>query len=113
MGRKLNLRLHPIQVLRRVREHHGTKLELCFSKYYYTPSTRRDERHSFRVGIADVDGRWLHKQLQELAPHEELALESRVYVEGVSSRLHIPMVDFYGLTKGQLAAVMEVLPEYR
>jgi hypothetical protein len=104
------LDLHPVAFVRTLRARYGADLELSFSRYIYVRRVRKDARESFRVPIADVSHRWLRRELAALAPDQELALESRVRT-GRSVR-HIPMIDFVGLERGQLAAVMEVLPQY-
>ncbi|MBI4995967.1 MAG: hypothetical protein HZC22_03530 [Rhodocyclales bacterium] len=69
---------------------------------------RTDERLRFTVSIDQVTPAWLTHQLLALEPAQELALESKVRVNGAVR--HIPMLDFRGMTKGQLTAIMEVFP---
>ena len=87
---------------------HTSWYDVC--RYRYARRVREDERESFRVPIAEVDRRWLRRELAALSPEQELALESRVRVGRVTR--HIPMLDFVGLERGQLSAVMDVLPQY-
>jgi hypothetical protein len=101
---------HPIGFLRVLRSKYGNNIELSFSRYRYIRRVREDVRRSFRVAVRDVTRKWLANELAELLTGEELAIESRVSLE--RERRHIPMLDFVGMERAQLAAVMEVLPQY-
>ncbi|MBU2478711.1 MAG: hypothetical protein KKA36_06435, partial [Gammaproteobacteria bacterium] len=100
---------HPIRFLRELRTRAGEDIVLSFSRYSYRRRERKDVRESFNVHIREVNPQWLRNQLMVLQPHQELAIESRVIANGL--RRHIPMLDFSGMRKGQLLAIMEVLPE--
>jgi hypothetical protein len=101
---------HPIGFVEELRRKYGGKLELRFSRYRYKRRERDDPRKTFPVCIGEVDSTWLTRQLAALAPDQELALESRVRV-GRRWR-HIPMIDFYGMRREDLARVLDVLPRF-
>jgi hypothetical protein len=102
------LRSHPIVFLKDLRTAFGSNLILGFSRYRYSPRIRKDDRVRFNVSIEEVTLGWLKRQLECLEPVQELALESRVLLDG--NARHIPMLDFRGMTKGQLTAIMEIFP---
>jgi hypothetical protein len=108
MAIDIDLTAHPLRFLSELRARFGEDIVLSFSKYTYRRRERRDERETFAVQIRDVTTHWLRHQLKLLQPYQELALESRTKVNGLSK--HIPMLDFSGMRKGQLIAIMEVLP---
>ncbi|WP_442267874.1 primase 1D-like protein [Sulfuriferula multivorans] len=110
MATDINHNLHPLGFLGELRARAGENIVLNFSKYSYRRRERRDERVSFAVPICEVTPKWLLSQLKGLQPYQELAIESRVQVNGL--RRHIPMLDFHGMRKGQLLAIMEVFPDY-
>jgi len=99
---------HPISFIDDLRSRFGSDIVLSFSRYKYTPRTRKDERERFSLAIDLVTQTWLRYQLLTLEPMQELALESRVKINGLTR--HIPMLDFRGMTKGQLTAIMDVFP---
>jgi hypothetical protein len=101
---------HPIRFVEKLTRRYGEGLELRFSRYKYKRRVREDRRKSFYVRIGDVDSGWLSQQLTNLAPDEELALESRVRVGG--RWRHIPMIDFYGMKQEHLGSVLSVLPKF-
>jgi hypothetical protein len=101
---------HPIAFIQDLRHKYGDDLVLSFSRYYYIQRSREDIRDSFRVPIVDVTAAWVLRQMAELPGDRELALDSRVWQRGRVR--HIPMLDFHGMGRGQLVAVMEALPEY-
>jgi hypothetical protein len=105
-------RLHPIQVVRHLRERYGDCLVFRFSCYTHISKSRMDCRESFAVPAREITPIWLQDVLSKLGSKQELAMESRVIQNG---RLrHVPMLDFQGMSKGQLIAVMDALPdEYR
>ena len=109
MARDIESGSHPIAFIAELRERLGDRLVLSFSRYTYKPRQRPDVRESFEVPLCEVTGRWLQRQLATLQPSQELALESRVRLQGL--RRHIPMLDFRGLSKGQLLAIADVLPD--
>ena len=99
---------HPISFVNHLRDKFGSNLVLGFSCYKYLPRSRVDERKRFKISIDEVTHNWLRHQLLTLQPLQELALESQVTLHGVVR--HIPMLDFRGMTKGQLSAISEALP---
>lgn len=103
------LKSHPISFVENLRDKFGSDLILGFSRYKYSPRLRRDERERFKVPIKEITPNWLKHQLLLLQPAQELALESKVTLDGRTR--HIPMLDFRGMTKGQLSAIMEVFPK--
>lgn len=105
----IDFTLHPLRFVKELRDQVGESAVLNFSRYSYHRRERRDERESFTVQICEVTPQWLRSQLKVLRPYQELAIESRVDVNGL--RRHIPMLDFHGMRKGQLLAIMEVLPK--
>jgi hypothetical protein len=102
---------HPIAFVRTLRARFGDDLILSFSRYRYIRRSREDHRQSFVVPIRDVNQRWLAGELCKLHPDEELALESRVRIRQVIR--HIPMLDFVSFKPEELAAVTNVLPQYK
>lgn len=100
---------HPISFVDHLREKFGANLVLGFSCYKYLPRSRVDDRKRFKIPIDQVTHNWLRHQLLTLQPSQELALESQVTFNGVAR--HIPMLDFRGMTKGQLSAISEALPK--
>lgn len=102
------LESHPLGFVYSLRERYGDELLLSFSRYRYSPKTRKDDRFRFKVPIGLVDSMWFAGQLGNLDSLQELALESVVKV-GKRVR-HIPMLDFRGMTKGQLSAILEIFP---
>lgn len=100
---------HPIGFITLLCGIFGDDLVLTFSRYVYAPRARVDVRETFRVAATQVSPSWLRFQLLSLQPSQELALHSRVTI-GRTVR-HIPMLDFRGMTKGQLTAIMDVFPE--
>lgn len=109
MDKHPDLALHPIRFLRTIESRYGSGVLLRFSRYLYRPKSRVDERVSFEMSISQVDEGWLLREFEGLGARYELAIESRVKV-GRETR-HIPMLDFRGMTKGQLLAIMEVFPK--
>jgi hypothetical protein len=105
---RFDSRRHPVQVVRDLRERYGRDLLLNFSRYTHVPNSRDDTRESFAVDIDEVTPRWLQFALASLQSTQELALESRVRHKGCDR--HIPMLDFQGMTSGQLRAVADALP---
>lgn len=108
MDRNDNFSSHPLSFVRELRAKFGSDVVLGFSRYTYIPRNRRDVRERFSLPIDLVTEQWLHHQLLTLGPEQELALESRAKV-GRTIR-QVPMLDFRGMTKGQLTAIMEVFP---
>jgi hypothetical protein len=97
---------HPIELIPHLLGIFGDDLVLNFSRYAYMPRERLDKREKFSVPIAEVTPNWLTYQILSLHPTQELALHSNV--ELGKKRRHIPMLDFRGMTKGQLSAVMDI-----
>jgi hypothetical protein len=100
--------IHPIGLIPHLRESFGDDLILHFSRYAYVPRDRKDKRELFSLPISEVTPNWLHSELLKLGPLYELALHSNVDLG--SKKRHIPMLDFRGMTKGQLTAVMDIFP---
>lgn len=100
---------HPIETVRVLRRRYGSPLVLRFSRYTHTPKALTDLRESFAVDSRRVTSRWLRQVLGGLRATQELAMESRVKYKGRNR--HVPMLDFKGMGKGQLAAVMKVIPK--
>jgi hypothetical protein len=82
-----------------------------FSRYVYTPDSLFDGREALEVPGADVTVDWLEEQFRALKPDQELAIHSKVLVEGRT--LHIPMLDFSTDCIGpeQLHRVRAFMPE--
>jgi hypothetical protein len=110
MHQHIDLSDHPIQFVREIRQRYGSKLQLYFSRYTYTRESRLESRESFPIRISRIDDHWLLDQFRTLNPWEEFAFESRVRTGRTLA--HIPMLDFVGMSEGQLAAIMEVFPNY-
>lgn len=102
------LESHPLGFVDSLRERYGNELLLSFSRYRYSPKTRKDDRFRFKVPIELVGPIWFASELANLDSLQELALESVVEVNGRVR--HIPMLDFRGMTKGQLSAILEIFP---
>lgn len=105
----LSIDSHPLGFVSALRDRYGDSLVLGFSKYRYSPRSRIDDRTRFQVSISDVNLDWCLEQMASLDVLQELALESRVELNGKVR--HIPMLDFRGMTKGQLTAVMGIFPK--
>lgn len=99
---------HPLGFISSLRDRYGDSLVLGFSRYRYSPRSRIDDRTRFQVSISDVNLDWCLEQMASLDSLQELALESRIEINGRVR--HIPMLDFRGMTKGQLTAVMGIFP---
>lgn len=97
---------HPVRIIPRLRDLYGDGLTLHFSRYAYVPRDRKDKRETFSVSIAAVTPSWLRTQFLALGPSQELAFHSNIEIE--KKKRHLPMLDFRGMTKGQLTAVMDV-----
>lgn len=82
-----------------------------FSRYIYTPDSLFDERELFEVPGSDLTGEWLGDQFRALKPDQELAIHSKVVIDGRT--VHIPMLDFATGQIGpeQLQRVRAFLPE--
>jgi hypothetical protein len=106
--RPISLTGHPIRFIAELRTRYGSNLKLHFSRYSYTRRSRYDLRDSFAIEITKISEAWLANELKCLKPGEELAFESRIRMGG--ALVHVPMLDFAGMSEGQLAAVMEILP---
>lgn len=63
-----------------------------FSRYVYTPDSLFDERETFHVRGTDITAQWLEEQFGALKRHQELAIHSKVLLDGRTA--HIPMLDF-------------------
>lgn len=109
MAIDIDLSRHPIRAIYALRKKYGSDLELNFGIYTYHRRARKEERHSFKIRIGDITSAWLRRELGRLSPDQELSIESRVRLDGV--RMHIPMLDFKGMTRGQLLAVMGVFDD--
>lgn len=109
MNGKIDVSQHPLKFVMSLADEYGPDMVLSFSRYRYHARSRLDKRESFSVPAIDVTADWLEFQLLGLEPGEELALESRVQFG--RTKKHIPMLDFRGMTKGQLLAIMEVFPQ--
>jgi len=82
-----------------------------FSRYVYTPDSLFDQREEFEVEGADISVDWLEYQFRALEPDQELAIHSKVVIEGRTA--HIPMLDFTSNQIGpaQLQRLKAFLPE--
>lgn len=81
---------HPVELLDRFSLLAGAPFHYEFSKYVYVPQSTKDEREYARVpsvGAAQA----MEPLLASLNPIQELALHSRIEVNG--ERLHFPMLD--------------------
>lgn len=103
-----SLRNHPIHVIDELRRRYGRNILLNFSRYTYDRRRGIDERSSFQISISDVTAQWLRQELAKLKSGQELAIESRVGVNGVQR--HILMLDFRGLSQSQGSTVKANLP---
>jgi hypothetical protein len=63
-----------------------------FSRYVYTPDSVFDEREVFETAGHDITAGWLENQIEALHENQELAIHSRVIMQGRA--WHIPMLDF-------------------
>lgn len=63
-----------------------------FSRYVYTPDSLFDDRETLQVGGKEITAEWLEEQLGVLKRHQELAIHSKVLLDGRAA--HIPMLDF-------------------
>jgi hypothetical protein len=82
-----------------------------FSRYIYAPDSLFDERELFEVIGSDVTVDWLEGQFGTLKPDQELAIHSKVVIDGRS--VHIPMLDFATdhIRPEELYRVRTFLPE--
>lgn len=63
-----------------------------FSRYVYTPDSLFDERECFFASGEEITKDWIGKNIATLRKDQELALHSKVTINGKS--FHIPMIDF-------------------
>ncbi|WP_158755426.1 hypothetical protein [Dyella sp. S184] len=91
----MNTIYHPISIIYDLIESLGEDYTFKFSKYFYRPQNPLDEREIFSVIGAEINDDWLEKQIGQLSPGWELALNSEV-VDPRNRRYHMPMIDFYG-----------------
>jgi hypothetical protein len=63
-----------------------------FSRYVYTPDSLFDDRETFQMHGTAITVGWLEEQFASLKRHQELAIHSKVLLEGRT--VHIPMLDF-------------------
>jgi hypothetical protein len=111
MSRQFDVKSHPISVAIALRRRYGSNVVLRFSRYRDVPGSTSDPRRSFEVRCGDVSSRWLDRELAQLEPSEELALESRVRVG--AARRHIPMLDLRGKRKNAARwLTASLLPDY-
>lgn len=85
--------------------------EFCLSKYVYRQDSLADSREVVPVRGAQLSQEWLLDLMSSLEPDEELALHSRVVVDG--RVFHIPMIDFAisSLTSTTLDRLRNFLPK--
>ncbi|AFU98422.2 hypothetical protein [Simiduia agarivorans] len=87
----MNYLRHPLSFLLEVLpSSRGVVLE--FSRYVYRPQSLLDERSVFSVALDSISEDWLMEMLSRLSPNEELAVHSKIYIDGKT--FHIPMIDF-------------------
>lgn len=101
---------HPITLAGVLREQYGDDLILNFSRYKYKPRSLKDERISFQESITSVGEDWLRGQLMHLDDQQELAWHSTVNLQN-GEQLHIPMIDFQGMSEDHLKNIESVLPK--
>jgi hypothetical protein len=82
-----------------------------FSRYVYTPDSLFDDRETFQVPGVDISAGWLEEQFQALKRDQELAIHSKVLLDGRTA--HIPMLDFAmdHLGPAELDRVRAFLPD--
>src|SRR6185503_17517668 len=90
---------HPLWKLRSELFDHLAMMSLEFSRYVYREFGVTDYRNTFQISADKVQDGWLSTELQSLESEEELALHSRVNLEGAT--LHIPMIDFVNVASWQ------------
>lgn len=90
----VDLRIHPIQVVWRLREKYGDGLTLGFLFHNYVPQDwSKITNHRMTVPIADVTAAWLNDKLVGLSENENFSLESNIWFQDQTIG-HIPMADF-------------------
>lgn len=82
-----------------------------FSRYTYTPDSLFDDREHLSVTGADLTRGWVDAAIDSLEPDQELALHSKVAVDGRTQ--HIPMIDFSAaeLCSEDLGRIRAYLPK--
>jgi hypothetical protein len=82
-----------------------------FSKYVYTPDSLLDQREIFDVSGSSITVDWLEEQFAGLRDDQEIAIHSKVVIDGRT--LHIPMLDFAADRIGpeQLYRIKTFLPD--
>lgn len=103
----MNLDLHPLLVLQRLRQQYGEGASCTFSIYEYSPQSLEDRRHQFDMPISNVTHTWVKSVLEDLPPKAELALHSNLTFD--QETRHIPMVDFATRSRAQLPKLNEFL----
>lgn len=104
----MKLSRHPIAWVSQVLApwiHNNAQLEM--SRYQYVPQSFNDYRSTYRVPIAQINESSLLDMLMSLEPETELAVHSRVIVNG--QYYHIPMIDFG--SKGSTPSASETIKE--
>jgi hypothetical protein len=81
-----------------------------FSRYIYVPDSVSDERDVLLVPGSSISAEWVEEQMRTLKPEQELAIHSRVLIDGRT--YHIPMLDFVTaqISAEQLYRVQTFLP---
>lgn len=90
----MNLSKHPIDGVKILFQKYKFKDDcfLEFSIYSQAKSGDPVEREIFKVHFLEVKKEWLETLILDLKPGQEIALNSRVFVNGKIK--HIPMIDF-------------------
>lgn len=81
---------HPFFFLRKLFDRSGARFQ--FSRYVYTSDSLFDERETFEVAGTELTVEWLEAELGKLQANQELAIHSKVTIDGRT--WHIPMIDF-------------------
>lgn len=104
----MRLNRHPIAwVSQLLMSTNNTNGQVQMSKYQYVPQTLNDYRFEFLLPFYMLNENNLIEMLLSLEPENELALHSKVLINGMV--YHIPMIDFG--SKGASPSASETLKE--
>jgi len=103
---------HPAEFAERLAHYYGEDITLQFGIYLPVPGTVVDARAIHNVHFPCVKD-WFIRASRELAPDQEIALQSIVRIGQNGRTMHIPMVDFHqGVTIEDLKSTVGKLRDY-
>lgn len=97
---------YPIDLIEQVINTYGEQTVFEFSVYKYGPFTGADCRRLIQVNGSELTGTYIEQLEEELPSGFDLAINSRVTVNGNKS-YHLPLIDFKGRLDPEKVAIIK------